>query len=59
VTDELVRVAVDDGVATITLDSPANRNALSKALVAGMAPTSRNEAPGHRTRRRSSRCCVA
>jgi enoyl-CoA hydratase/carnithine racemase len=33
VTGELVHVAVADGVATITLDSPANRNALSKRLV--------------------------
>ena len=32
-TDELVHVAVDDAVATITLDSPANRNALSRQLV--------------------------
>ena len=32
-TDELVHVAVADGVATITLDSPANRNALSIRLV--------------------------
>ena len=31
-TDELVHVAVADGVATITLDSPANRNALSRRL---------------------------
>ena len=31
-----VHVAVADGVATITLDSPANRNALSKALVADL-----------------------
>jgi enoyl-CoA hydratase/carnithine racemase len=30
---ELVRLAVSDGVATITLDSPHNRNALSRALV--------------------------
>ena len=30
---ELVHVAVGDGVATITLDSPANRNALSIRLV--------------------------
>jgi enoyl-CoA hydratase/carnithine racemase len=30
---ELVHVVVDHGVATITLDSPANRNALSLALV--------------------------
>jgi enoyl-CoA hydratase/methylglutaconyl-CoA hydratase len=30
---ELVHYAVDDAVATITLDSPANRNALSKQLV--------------------------
>lgn len=33
-TDELVHLLVEDGVATITLDSPANRNALSDALVA-------------------------
>jgi enoyl-CoA hydratase/carnithine racemase len=33
---ELVHVAVADGIATITLDSPANRNALSKALVADL-----------------------
>jgi len=32
VTDELVHLAVDSGVATITLDSPANRNALSARL---------------------------
>lgn len=30
--DELVHLAVADGVATITLDSPANRNALSAQL---------------------------
>jgi enoyl-CoA hydratase/carnithine racemase len=30
---ELVHYEVDDGVATITLDSPANRNALSRQLV--------------------------
>ena len=35
-TDELVHVAVADGVATITLDSPANRNALSIRLVADL-----------------------
>jgi enoyl-CoA hydratase/carnithine racemase len=35
-TDELVHVAVADGVATITLDSPANRNALSMRLVADL-----------------------
>lgn len=29
---ELVRTVVDDGVGTITLDSPANRNALSRQL---------------------------
>ena len=34
--DEPAHVDIDDGVATITLDSPANRNALSKALVAGV-----------------------
>ncbi len=32
--DELVHYAVTDGVATITLDSPHNRNALSQRLVA-------------------------
>jgi enoyl-CoA hydratase/carnithine racemase len=32
-TPELVRYAVGDGVATITLDSPHNRNALSRQLV--------------------------
>lgn len=30
---ELVRLEVSDGVATVTLDSPHNRNALSRALV--------------------------
>ncbi|WP_219817023.1 enoyl-CoA hydratase family protein [Arthrobacter sp. GMC3] len=30
---ELVRYAVDSGIATITLDSPGNRNALSRRLV--------------------------
>ena len=34
--EEFVRLEVTDGVATITLDSPANRNALSRALVAGL-----------------------
>ncbi len=33
---ELVRYDVADGVATITLDSPANRNALSRRLVTGL-----------------------
>lgn len=33
-TDQLVRVAVARGVATLTLDSPHNRNALSGALLA-------------------------
>jgi enoyl-CoA hydratase len=32
----VVRCEVDAGVATITLDSPANRNALSRALLAGL-----------------------
>jgi enoyl-CoA hydratase len=32
---EVVRYAVRDAVATLTLDSPANRNALARALVAG------------------------
>jgi enoyl-CoA hydratase/carnithine racemase len=34
--DELVHAAVADGVVTITLDSPANRNALSTRLVADL-----------------------
>jgi enoyl-CoA hydratase/carnithine racemase len=34
--DPPVRCAVERGVATITLDSPSNRNALSSALVAGL-----------------------
>ena len=33
-TDLLVRCTIDGGVATITLDSPANRNALSQRLLA-------------------------
>lgn len=33
-TDELVHLDVAGGVATITLDSPANRNALSRRLIA-------------------------
>ena len=32
-TDEVVHLAIDDGIATITLDSQANRNALSRQLV--------------------------
>ena len=32
--EELVHLSVRDGVATITLDSPANRNALSRRLLA-------------------------
>ncbi len=32
--DELVHLRIDSGVATVTLDSPANRNALSQRLVA-------------------------
>lgn len=35
-TGELVHLDVDDGVATITLDSPGNRNALSRQLVADL-----------------------
>ena len=34
--DSPVLIAVERGVATITLDSPSNRNALSTALVAGL-----------------------
>ena len=33
-TDELVHLSIDGGAATITLDSPENRNALSAQLVA-------------------------
>lgn len=36
-TSELVHYGVDGGVATITLDSPRNRNALSRQLVAELA----------------------
>jgi methylglutaconyl-CoA hydratase len=36
VSEELVHLEVSSGVATITLDSPSNRNALSRALVAGL-----------------------
>lgn len=35
--NELVHLAVEKGVATITLDSPANRNALSRQLTAELA----------------------
>jgi len=34
--EELVHLEVETGVATITLDSPSNRNALSRALVSGL-----------------------
>jgi enoyl-CoA hydratase/methylglutaconyl-CoA hydratase len=36
VSGELVRLEITDGVATVTLDSPPNRNALSRALMAGL-----------------------
>ncbi len=36
-TDELVHLAVQSGIATITLDSPANRNALSAPLRAQLS----------------------
>ncbi len=36
-TDELVHLDVADGVATVTLDSPANRNALSRRLVTDLS----------------------
>lgn len=35
-TDELVHLDIDGGIATITLDSPANRNALSVRLVTAL-----------------------
>jgi methylglutaconyl-CoA hydratase len=35
--DEFVRLEITGGVATITLDSPENRNALSRAVVTGLA----------------------
>ena len=38
-TESLVRAAHHRGVATLTLDSPANRNALSAALVAELRAT--------------------
>jgi len=36
VSDELVHLDIAAGVATITLDSPSNRNALSRALMSGL-----------------------
>jgi enoyl-CoA hydratase/carnithine racemase len=36
-TEELVHLGIADGLATITLDSPANRNALSRQLVTELA----------------------
>jgi len=36
VNEELVHLDVSGGIATVTLDSPSNRNALSRALVAGL-----------------------
>ena len=35
--DEAVRYAVKDAVATLTMDQPHNRNALTPALMAGLA----------------------
>jgi methylglutaconyl-CoA hydratase len=35
--DELVHLDVTDGIATVTLDSPSNRNALSRRLLAELA----------------------
>ena len=44
--EPLVRVDVDNGVATITLDSPANRNALSRQLLTDLhAALDRAEQP--------------
>ncbi|HSP56122.1 MAG TPA: enoyl-CoA hydratase-related protein [Dehalococcoidia bacterium] len=34
--EDLVHLDVSGGIATVTLDSPSNRNALSRALVAGL-----------------------
>ena len=42
--DELVRLRLDDGVATITLDSQHNRNALGRRLIAELRP--RSATPG-------------
>jgi len=36
-TDRVVRYEVAGGFATVTLDSPHNRNALTPALMAGLA----------------------
>jgi methylglutaconyl-CoA hydratase len=36
-TDDLVRLQLDDGIATLTLDSQHNRNALSRRLIAELA----------------------
>ncbi|MGW0823599.1 enoyl-CoA hydratase family protein [Streptomyces sp. NPDC002845] len=46
-TDDVARVRIEDGIATLTLDSPGNRNALSAALVeqvhAGLARAAADE----------------
>ena len=42
---ELVHLAVAAGVATITLDSPANRNALSASCAASCSPTWTRRSP--------------
>jgi len=39
---ELVRLALEDGVATVTLDSPDNRNALSRTLLEQLGARLRN-----------------
>jgi enoyl-CoA hydratase/methylglutaconyl-CoA hydratase len=48
--DELVHLDIEDGVATITLDSPRNRNALGAQLVAELAAhlDTASEDPGSR-----------
>src|SRR5579859_7589832 len=35
--NELVHLAIDGGIATVTLDSPHNRNALSRRLIAELS----------------------
>src|ERR1700719_2930086 len=41
---ELVHLSVDGGIATVTLDSPHNRNALSRQLVAELTDRLRTAA---------------
>lgn len=49
-TDELVHLEIAQGIATVTLDSPANRNALSGQLLADLARQMESAIDDSRTR---------